>query len=93
MVVLDVIHKIQAEHAPDLACRWNCKGKVWILLGGSGSKSRLMCMTRMSDTIEETPNEEPVTIRPSKVSTDKRSSDRHELGLRDEQKNGSSQWS
>ena len=25
MVVLDVIHRIQAEHAPDLSCRWNCK--------------------------------------------------------------------
>ena len=23
MVVLDVIHRIQAEKAPDLACRWN----------------------------------------------------------------------
>ena len=23
MVVLDVIHKIQATQAPDLACRWN----------------------------------------------------------------------
>ena len=25
MVVLDVIHKIQAEQANDLAIRWNCK--------------------------------------------------------------------
>ena len=25
MVVLDVIHRIQAEQAPDLSCRWNCK--------------------------------------------------------------------
>src|SRR5688500_13095824 len=25
MVVLDVVHKIQAEQAPDLAVRWNCK--------------------------------------------------------------------
>ena len=25
MVVLDVIHRIQSEHAADLACRWNCK--------------------------------------------------------------------
>ena len=24
-VVLDVIHRIQATDAPDLACRWNCK--------------------------------------------------------------------
>jgi succinate dehydrogenase / fumarate reductase iron-sulfur subunit len=25
MVVLDVIHRIQATQAPDLAVRWNCK--------------------------------------------------------------------
>ena len=25
MVVLDVIHKIQATQSSDLACRWNCK--------------------------------------------------------------------
>ncbi len=24
MVVLDAVHQIQAESAPDLACRWNC---------------------------------------------------------------------
>jgi succinate dehydrogenase / fumarate reductase iron-sulfur subunit len=24
MVVLDVVHRIQAEQAPDLAVRWNC---------------------------------------------------------------------
>ena len=24
-VVLDVIHRLQAEQAPDLAVRWNCK--------------------------------------------------------------------
>ena len=25
MEVLDVIHQIHAEHAPDLSCRWKCK--------------------------------------------------------------------
>ena len=25
MVVLDAVHRIQAEDAPDLAVRWNCK--------------------------------------------------------------------
>ena len=25
MVVLDVVHRIQATQAPDLAVRWNCK--------------------------------------------------------------------
>ena len=24
-VVLDVVHRLQASQAPDLACRWNCK--------------------------------------------------------------------
>jgi succinate dehydrogenase / fumarate reductase iron-sulfur subunit len=24
MVVLDAVHQIQADQAPDLACRWNC---------------------------------------------------------------------
>src|SRR5258705_7060381 len=48
-VVLDIIHRLQATQAPDLAVRWNCKaGK-----GGSCSmeingKPRLGCMTRMS---------------------------------------------
>ena len=37
MVLLDCVHRIQAEQAPDLACRWNCKPS-------------LMCMTRM-DTL------------------------------------------
>ena len=33
-VVLDVIHRVQATEAPDLACRWNCKaGKCGSLLG------------------------------------------------------------
>ena len=33
MVVLDAVHKIQAEQANDLACRWNCKaGKCGSLL-------------------------------------------------------------
>ena len=65
MVVLDVIHKIQAEHAPDLACRWNCKaGKCGSCSAEVNGKSRLMCMTRMSDIIEETGEDEPVTVRP-----------------------------
>ena len=27
MVVLDVIHRIQAEQAPHQSSRWNCKGR------------------------------------------------------------------
>jgi succinate dehydrogenase / fumarate reductase, iron-sulfur subunit len=48
MVVLDVIHQIQAESAPDLAVRWNCKaGKCGSCSAEIDGKPRLMCMTRM----------------------------------------------
>ena len=56
MVVLDVIHRIQAEHAPDLSCRWNCKaGKCGSCSAEVNGKPRLMCMTRMEEIMEETP--------------------------------------
>jgi len=49
MVVLDVIHRIQATQAPDLACRWNCKaGKCGSCSAEINGKPRLMCMTRMN---------------------------------------------
>ena len=55
MVVLDVIHRIQAEHAPDLSCRWNCKaGKCGSCSAEVNGKPRLMCMTRMEEIMEET---------------------------------------
>ena len=48
MVVLDVIHRLQATQAPDLACRWNCKaGKCGSCSAEVDGKPRLMCMTRM----------------------------------------------
>lgn len=48
MVVLDVIHRIQATHAPDLAVRWNCKaGKCGSCSAEVNGTPRLMCMTRM----------------------------------------------
>ena len=61
MVVLDVIHRIQAMEAPDLACRWNCKaGKCGSCSAEVNGKPRLMCMTRMNlfqpgDTITVAP--------------------------------------
>ena len=65
MVVLDVIHRIQAEHAPDLACRWNCKaGKCGSCSAEVNGKASLMCMTRMEDILDETPVNEPVLIKP-----------------------------
>ncbi len=48
-VVLDVVHKVQATLAPDLAVRWNCKaGKCGSCSAEINGKPRLMCMTRMS---------------------------------------------
>jgi succinate dehydrogenase / fumarate reductase iron-sulfur subunit len=50
MVVLDVIHRLQATQAPDLACRWNCKaGKCGSCSAEVNGKPRLMCMTRMNN--------------------------------------------
>jgi succinate dehydrogenase / fumarate reductase iron-sulfur subunit len=52
MVVLDVIHRLQATQTPDLACRWNCKaGKCGSCSAEIDGKPRLLCMTRM-DTFE-----------------------------------------
>ena len=63
-VVLDVIHRIQADPAPDLACRWNCKaGKCGSCSAEINGLPRLMCMTRM-DTL---PEGEPVTVAPMKT--------------------------
>lgn len=48
MVVLDVIHKIQATQVSDLAVRWNCKaGKCGSCSAEINGHPRLMCMTRM----------------------------------------------
>ena len=61
MVVLDVVHKIQAEQAPDLAVRWNCKaGKCGSCSAEINGNPRLMCMTRLS----ELDLSEPVTVEP-----------------------------
>ncbi|MEV0249709.1 succinate dehydrogenase/fumarate reductase iron-sulfur subunit [Nocardia sp. NPDC050712] len=48
-VVLDIIHRLQATQAPDLAVRWNCKaGKCGSCSAEVNGKPRLLCMTRMS---------------------------------------------
>ena len=60
-VVLDVIHRIQAEQATDLAVRWNCKaGKCGSCSVEVNGRPRLMCMTRMN-TFEEA---ETITVTP-----------------------------
>ncbi len=64
MVVLDAVHQIQRESAPDLACRWNCKaGKCGSCSAEVNGHPRLMCMTRMS----EIATDGPVTIEPLKA--------------------------
>jgi len=64
MVVLDCVHQIQADSAPDLAVRWNCKaGKCGSCSAEINGKPKLMCMTRMSDL----PQGEPVTLEPLKA--------------------------
>ncbi|HVB05685.1 MAG TPA: succinate dehydrogenase/fumarate reductase iron-sulfur subunit [Acidimicrobiales bacterium] len=60
-VVLDVIHRVQAEQAPDLAVRWNCKaGKCGSCSAEINGQPRLMCMTRMSTL----PVAKPITVSP-----------------------------
>ena len=62
-VVLDVVHRIQASEAPDLACRWNCKaGKCGSCSAEVNGQPRLMCMTRM-DSLPEG----PVTVAPMRT--------------------------
>src|SRR5439155_24007728 len=61
MVVLDVIFRIQATAAPDMAVRWNCKaGKCGSCSAEINGKPRLMCMTRMNTFSSG----EPITVSP-----------------------------
>jgi succinate dehydrogenase / fumarate reductase, iron-sulfur subunit len=61
MVVLDAVHQIQAETAPDLAVRWNCKaGKCGSCSAEVNGMPKLMCMTRLNQ-LDLT---QPVTIEP-----------------------------
>ncbi|GAA4224585.1 succinate dehydrogenase/fumarate reductase iron-sulfur subunit [Actinomadura meridiana] len=60
-VVLDIIHRLQATQAPDLAVRWNCKaGKCGSCSAEINGMPKLLCMTRMS-TFEP---DETVTVTP-----------------------------
>ena len=64
MVVLDAVHRIQADDAHDLACRWNCKaGKCGSCSAEINGRPRLMCMTRLDDL----PEDEPVTVEPMRA--------------------------
>ncbi|MFM7597922.1 MAG: succinate dehydrogenase/fumarate reductase iron-sulfur subunit [Actinomycetota bacterium] len=60
-VILDVLHRIQAEQENDLAIRWNCKaGKCGSCSAEVNGKPRLMCLTRMNIF----PEDEPITVTP-----------------------------
>jgi len=64
MVVLDAVHKIQAEQANDLAVRWNCKaGKCGSCSAEINGRPKLMCMTRLNTL----PLDQPVTVEPMKT--------------------------
>jgi succinate dehydrogenase iron-sulfur subunit len=64
MVVLDAIHRIQADQAPDLACRWNCKaGKCGSCSAEINGMPKLMCMTRLNDL----PLDQPITVEPMRA--------------------------
>ena len=63
MVVLDAIHRIQADQANDLACRWNCKaGKCGSCSVEINGRPKLACMTRMNEFEED----QTVVITPLK---------------------------
>ena len=64
MVVLDVLHRIQARQANDLAIRWNCKaGKCGSCSVEINGRPKLACMTRMNSI----PENQPVTVQPLKT--------------------------
>jgi len=63
-VVLDIIHRLQATQAADLAVRWNCKaGKCGSCSAEVNGRPRLMCMTRMSVFTRD----ETVTVTPMRT--------------------------
>jgi succinate dehydrogenase / fumarate reductase iron-sulfur subunit len=60
-VVLDVLHRVQASQAGDLALRWNCKaGRCGSCSAEINGLPRLTCMTRMNLF----PPGEPVIVAP-----------------------------
>ena len=60
-VVLDVLHRLQATQAGDLAVRWNCKaGKCGSCSMEINGRPKLACMTRMNTFTED----ETITLTP-----------------------------
>jgi succinate dehydrogenase / fumarate reductase iron-sulfur subunit len=63
-VVLDILHRIQATQAPDLAVRWNCKaGKCGSCSAEVNGRPRLTCMTRMNIFDEK----DEITVSPMRT--------------------------
>jgi succinate dehydrogenase / fumarate reductase iron-sulfur subunit len=63
-VVLDIIHRLQATQAGDLAVRWNCKaGKCGSCSAEINGRPRLLCMTRMSTFTRD----ETITVTPMRT--------------------------
>ena len=63
-VVLDIIHRLQATQAGDLAVRWNCKaGKCGSCSAEINGHPKLMCMTRLN----ELPADQPITVEPMRA--------------------------
>ena len=53
-VALDLLHRLQATQAGDLAVRWNCKaGKCGSCSAEINGKPRLLCLCRMGDFAED----------------------------------------
>ncbi|RMG17374.1 MAG: succinate dehydrogenase/fumarate reductase iron-sulfur subunit [Planctomycetota bacterium] len=64
MVVLDMLHRIQARQANDLSIRWNCKaGKCGSCSMEINGMPRLACMTRMN----QLPAEGKIKVQPMKT--------------------------
>jgi succinate dehydrogenase / fumarate reductase iron-sulfur subunit len=64
MVVLDALHWIQGNAAPDLAVRWNCKAaKCGSCSAEVNGRPRLTCKTRLSDFDLA----EPISVEPMRA--------------------------
>jgi succinate dehydrogenase / fumarate reductase, iron-sulfur subunit len=64
MVVLDAVHRVQADQANDLAVRWNCKaGKCGSCSAEINGKPALMCMTQLTHL----PLDQPVVLEPMRA--------------------------
>jgi succinate dehydrogenase / fumarate reductase iron-sulfur subunit len=64
MVVLDAVHRVQADQANDLAVRWNCKvGRCGSCSAEINGKPALMCMTQLAHL----PLDQPVVLEPMRA--------------------------